>query len=340
MLSCSVCLYPDKSTTWSMVPCGHVFHRDCISSWRDSQKSPITECPQCRKTFSETTQIYPQIENESSVPNELKPKSAGSVQNKEIEEERQAVISALQFELSEVMAKSSQHEIWWQVEKQEHAETKSTLDLKELELDEAKRELELKNNELCQIKDETQNLKNETSKTIADMEIRINVTQEARSQKAKLVGELMKQKRNLERSLQEKDVVLQERTEMVTRLEKEVHWWKKTFERSTLKPGEKGRSTKWLVPPKRLEVTQTPIANRCSKRKVCTDFKIRSPGPKRFDTPKFFLNSRVGAFSDQASSARKRRVDQSDTYTSPVKRPGTLVTFVDERPLSSILNSQ
>jgi len=336
MLSCSVCLYPDKSTTWSMVPCGHVFHRDCISSWRDSQKSPITECPQCRKTFSETTQIYPQIENESSVPNELKPKSAGSVQNKEIEEERQAVISALQFELSEVMAKSSQHEIWWQVEKQEHAETKSTVVLKELELNESKRELELKKNELCKIKVEMQNLKNETNKTIADMETKIKNTQDARQKKAKLVAELMKQKRSLERCLLEKDVVLREKTKMVTRLEKEVHWWKKTFKGSKLKLGDEGRSTKWLFPPKSLEVTQTPIS---SKRKVSTDVKIRSPGPKRFGTSKFCLTSRAGALLDRESSAGKRRVDQSDSHTSPVKRPRTLKAFVDERPLSSILNN-
>jgi len=334
MLSCSVCLYPDKSTTWSMVPCGHVFHRDCISSWRDSQKSPITECPQCRKTFSETTQIYPQIENESSVPNELKPKSAGSVQNKEIEEERQAVISALQFELSEVMAKSSQHEIWWQVEKQEHAESKRTIALRELELDEAKRELELKKNELCQINDKMKNLENETSKTIADMKTRMKNTQEARSQKAKLVGELKKQKRQLEKCLQEKDVVLRDTTEMVKRLEKEVHWWKKTFKGSKSKLEEEERSTKWLVPPKKPEVMHTP------KRKACTDFKTRSPGPKLFDTTKFFLDSRAGALSDRASSAGKYRVDQSQTYTSSVKRLRTLAAFVDERPLSSILDSQ
>jgi len=245
MLSCSVCLCPDKSTAWSMVPCGHVFHKDCISSWRECQQSPNSECPQCRKTFSETTQIYPQIENESSVPNELEPNPAGGVvQNTENEEERQAIISALQFELSEVMAKSSQHEIWWQVEKQEHAETKRTVALRESELDEAKRELEFKNNELCQIKDKMKILENETSKTIADMKTRIKNTQEARSQKAKLVGELKKQKRNLERSLQEKDVVLQERTEMVTRLEKEVHWWKKTFKGSKSKFGEEGRNRK------------------------------------------------------------------------------------------------
>jgi len=329
MLSCSVCLCPDKSTAWSMVPCGHVFHKDCISSWRESQKSPKTECPQCRKTFSVTTQIYPLIENESSVPNELKPNSAVSVvQNKEDEEGRQAIICALQFELSEVMAKSSQHEIWWLVEKQEHAETKSTAVLSQLELDEAKRELKLKNNELCRMRDWMQNLENKTSKTIADLRTWIKNTKEARSQKAKLVGELIKQKRDLERSLQEKNTVLQERTEMVTRLEKEVHWWKKTSKRSKSKLGEEGRSTKWMVPSKRLEVTRKPIANRCSKRKGCIDFKIRSPGPKRFNTTKFFLDSRAGALSDRASSARKRRVNQNVSYTTPVKRPETLRTFV------------
>ena len=48
--SCSICLNSIRRTRGTReLPCGHLFHKICISQWKDKQID--TTCPLCRKRF-------------------------------------------------------------------------------------------------------------------------------------------------------------------------------------------------------------------------------------------------------------------------------------------------
>jgi len=41
---CSICIDTDNTSEWSILPCGHKFHRECISKWLLTNQT----CPICR----------------------------------------------------------------------------------------------------------------------------------------------------------------------------------------------------------------------------------------------------------------------------------------------------
>jgi hypothetical protein len=50
--SCSICLDTiSEDCAASLIPCGHIFHVDCIKMWTDSKKSKKGVCPNCRASF-------------------------------------------------------------------------------------------------------------------------------------------------------------------------------------------------------------------------------------------------------------------------------------------------
>jgi len=60
-LCCSICLDKfEENDVVSILPCSHVFHKDCLSDWA---VMPKDECPMCRKDMWDTT-IYQKIEKE------------------------------------------------------------------------------------------------------------------------------------------------------------------------------------------------------------------------------------------------------------------------------------
>jgi len=295
-------------------------------------------CPQCRKEFRYFTQIYPQIEkqtdtqSDTSDAEEQTPNSGDDADcgepiedQKEIDEVKEAIIQALQYELSEVTAKSAQNEIWLQEEKVEHAQTKREVEervqsLKE-DLDIARREIVRRSNKLQKAEDDLEKLEAETNNKIVKMKLKVKVAQDARSQKAKQVGELTKAKRTLERTLNEKVAANQEKRKSITRLENEVKLWKKKFEDCNSELTKQIRfashssslkETEWLYPPAKQRVLQTPPTSHSVT-------KIQG---------------------QEAIAVTQSDCNQSDSLpnSSQKKRRRTLASYIDARPLSSILN--
>jgi RNA polymerase subunit RPABC4/transcription elongation factor Spt4 len=41
---CCICMDTENTSEWLMLPCGHKFHRQCISTWLHTNQT----CPICR----------------------------------------------------------------------------------------------------------------------------------------------------------------------------------------------------------------------------------------------------------------------------------------------------
>ncbi|EFO18127.1 hypothetical protein LOAG_10369 [Loa loa] len=58
MLNCPICLEADDGiVAFAALKCGHVFHRDCISSWLTIGKDTKI-CPVCRKSADNFLNLY------------------------------------------------------------------------------------------------------------------------------------------------------------------------------------------------------------------------------------------------------------------------------------------
>jgi len=298
-----------------------------------NEETAVAVCPQCRKEFRYFTQIYPQIEKQTDTQSdtsdcgEQTPNSGDDADcgvpiedQKEIDEVKEAIIQALQYELSEVTAKSTQNEIWLQEEKVEHAQTKREVEERvqslQEDLDIARREIVRRSNELQRAEDDLKRLESETNNKIVKMKLKVKVAQDGRSQKAKQVGELTKAKRTLERTLNEKVAANQEMTKSITRLENEVKLWKKKFEdcNSELKSqiSSSWKETEWLYPPANQRVLKTPPTSRSVTKMQ----------------------------GQEAIAVTRSDCKESDSLpnSSQKKRRRTLASYIDARPLSSILN--
>ncbi len=59
-LACSICLtgYADDKTC-TMLPCGHIFHRECISGWLQSGRTAGGDCPMCKEPILQARCLPP-----------------------------------------------------------------------------------------------------------------------------------------------------------------------------------------------------------------------------------------------------------------------------------------
>jgi len=58
--TCAICLgIIDNLTSITLLPCNHLFHRDCLRKWEITQ-SPYS-CPECRKRYRVVTRPKPPI---------------------------------------------------------------------------------------------------------------------------------------------------------------------------------------------------------------------------------------------------------------------------------------
>ncbi|CAE7767375.1 PJA2 [Symbiodinium sp. CCMP2456] len=50
---CSICLCSDRGSSRTKLPCGHVFHKECLTQWwcRCKSGNAHLSCPLCRRTY-------------------------------------------------------------------------------------------------------------------------------------------------------------------------------------------------------------------------------------------------------------------------------------------------
>lgn len=77
---CAICHYQDESKNFSILPCSHIFHSDCIIDWFRLVES-YGECPVCRdnpnknknKNNYHFSNNYPSYNNNFFIPKKISP---------------------------------------------------------------------------------------------------------------------------------------------------------------------------------------------------------------------------------------------------------------------------